>query len=382
MDGITELPTLSDVIARLQRSATLTPTRRRDLISAVLRISEMTGVDPRSTSASMRFMRPLINAVRPAQYNLTPKTWSNYRSNFRAAVVQPHARGQRRADPEWSELRLALPTKKMRIGLSRFITFCETQAIASDAVCNEVSDWFRAHLEADAQLPDPHDCHRTTCRVWNMAVEKVPGWPLHQLNVPGDSRPRQSTPITSFPVSLQQEFADYIESLRGADLFAEDAPQKALAPSTVKQRRAELALALSALVASGRDPASITSLARLVQPSAFTAILRRYLKDGKPRPFARNIAQTLVTLARRWVRTEAAVLGKLCEWQRRLGHQKGFTEKNVRCYVPSTIQWCDESFTCCPSVWRSGQKARRWYAALSSCSWQLPSPFFRLALSG
>jgi integrase len=276
----------------------------------------------------MRFMRPLINAVRPAQYNLAPKTWSNHRSNFRAALVQPDARARKQADPEWSKLRLALPTKKMRVGLSRFIAFCDNQAIAPKAVCDEVSNRFRAHLEADTQVPDPHDCHRTACRLWNTAAENVLGWPRHQLDVPENRRPRQSTPITSFPVSLQQEFADYIESFRGTDLFAEDAPQKALALSTVRQRRVELALALSALVASGRDSASITSLACLVEPSAFAAVLRRYLKDGKPRPFARNIAQTLVSLARRWVRPDAAVLDKLCEWQRRLGHQKGFTEKN------------------------------------------------------
>jgi hypothetical protein len=73
MEGITDSPTLSGVIARLQQSPVLTPTRRRDLISAVLRISEMTGVDPRSPPASMRLMRPLINAVRPAQYNWPPR---------------------------------------------------------------------------------------------------------------------------------------------------------------------------------------------------------------------------------------------------------------------------------------------------------------------
>ena len=89
---ISREPTLVDVIARHERDASLTPSRRRDLKSAVLRMTEMTGVDPRITPASLRFMRPRINAVRPAKYNLTPKTWSNLRSNFRAAVVQPAPR--------------------------------------------------------------------------------------------------------------------------------------------------------------------------------------------------------------------------------------------------------------------------------------------------
>jgi len=330
MDGFTEPPTLSDVIARLQQSPTLAPTRRRDLISAVLRISEMTGVDPRSTPASMRFMRPLINAVRPAQYNLASKTWSNHRSNFRAALVQPDARARKQADPEWGKLRLALPTKKMRLGLSRFIAFCDNQLIAPNAVCDDVSDRFRFHLEADTQVPDPHDCHRTACRVWNIAVAKVPGWPALRLNVPESRRPRQSIPINSFPLPLQQAFAGYIESLRVTDLFAEERPRKALAPSTVQQRAVELGLALSALVASGREAAEITSLAMLVEPEAFIAILRRYLnKDGTARPFARNIAQTLIALAKRWVKVDPTALAKLYELQRRLGSwPKGLTKKN------------------------------------------------------
>lgn len=157
----------------------------------------------------------------------------------------------------------------------------------------------------------------------------MPGWPSIRLKVPDSRRQRQSIPIDSFPPPLRQEFAAYIESLRVTDLFAEEAAQKALAPSTVQQRAAELGLALSALVASGRDAAGITSLAMLVEPEAFKTIVRHYLKeDGTARPFARNIAQTLVTLARRWVRVDSAALDQLCAWQRRLGYQKGFTEKN------------------------------------------------------
>jgi hypothetical protein len=101
MVPISTEPTLADVIARHEEDASLTPNRRRDLKSAVLRMSEITGVDPRVTPASLRFMRPRINAVRPAKYHLTPKTWSNLRANFRAAVVQPAPRQPRRPDIEW-----------------------------------------------------------------------------------------------------------------------------------------------------------------------------------------------------------------------------------------------------------------------------------------
>ena len=330
MGSIIGIPTLSEVIARLQQNPSLTAKRCRDLVSAVERMSQITGVDLESTPASLKLMRPLIKAVRPAQHNLTPKTWANLRSNFRAALVQPMPREQRPADPEWCALRAALPDKRMRIGLSRLIGFCVDERIAPNEVRDAVVDRFLIHLEADTQVPDPHACHRTTCRVWNKAVETVSGWPQLRLRLPDYRRPRQSTPITAFPVSLQLEFASYIASLRGGDLFVEKGARKTMAPSTVRQRAVELGLALSALVASGREPASMTSLACLVEPGAFTAILRRYVTDkNKPRPFAHNLAWTLISLARRWVGLDATSLGELDELRKCLGDQpKRLTEKN------------------------------------------------------
>jgi len=173
MVPISTEPTLADVIARHEQDASLTPSRRRDLKSAVLRMSEITGVDPRITPASLRFMRPRINAVRPAKYHLTPKTWSNLRSNFRAAVVQPAPRQPRRPDIEWARLRAALPTRRIKKGLSRIIGFCEINSIPPTAVSDAVSDRFRAHIEADTNMPSPPDRHRLTCRLWNEAAARA-----------------------------------------------------------------------------------------------------------------------------------------------------------------------------------------------------------------
>src|ERR1700719_5066977 len=123
MDGsIAVLLTLFQVIAYLKENLALTPKRRRDLISAVLRVCEIVGVDPRVTPASLQFMRPLINKVRPAKHGITPKTWSNLLSNFRAAVVHALPRPPRQVDPIWERLRTALPNRRMRKGLSRLIS--------------------------------------------------------------------------------------------------------------------------------------------------------------------------------------------------------------------------------------------------------------------
>ena len=327
--------TLSEVIAGHRQDTRLAPTRRRDLVSALVRMVELTGVDPRSTPASMRFMRPLIKAIRPAKYGLNPKTWSNLRSNFRAAIVHPAPRHRRQHDPEWTKLRRSLPADRMKNGLCRFIGFCEDSGLPPSSVSDEAFDRFLAHVEADANLSDPHHCHRRSCRLWNEAAASVVGWPQFRITLPSYRRPRLSLPLGNYPPCLQEDLGQYLDYLRsGSDRFAKGPRQKKMTESTVRQRRTEILLALSALVASGRDPASITSLACLVDPDAFEAVLRRYLKDDEhqtPRPFAHNLAVTLTSLARRWVKLGPDTLEELRDLKGCLGPQQtGLTQKNER----------------------------------------------------
>ena len=110
MDHIVAGPTLSHVIAQHQQAFFLTPQRRRDLISGVRRMSQIIGIDPGSTPASLPFLPSRINAVLPAKYDLTPKTWSTLRSNFRAALIEAAPRQVREGHPEWERLRAPCPT--------------------------------------------------------------------------------------------------------------------------------------------------------------------------------------------------------------------------------------------------------------------------------
>lgn len=123
----------------------------------------------------MQYMRPLIKKVWPAKYGLRPKTWSNLRSNFRAAVKQVLPPLPRQIDPEWEKLRSRLPDQRMKAGLSRFIGYCERENVPPAAVCDTVIARFLAELETDTLVPSPRDCHRRTCQLWNEAVGKVPG---------------------------------------------------------------------------------------------------------------------------------------------------------------------------------------------------------------
>ena len=338
MDGNTiVILTWHDVIRCLEEDPSLLPARRRDQISAVRRICEIAGIDPRAALASLEYMRPLLKRVHPAKHRLQPKTWANLRSNLRAALAQVRPpRPERHLDPAWARWRAALPNQRLKVGLSRFMTYSERAGIAPAAVCDAVLERFLAELEADTLLPNPRHCHRRTCRLWNEAVEKVPGWPGGRVSVPPPQAVRRTLPLSSYPEQLQTEFELYVSPPLG-DRFAQDGHRKNLRPATVTQNKVLIELALFAAVEAGTDPASITTLDYLFEPPVFQAILERYCKtdaDQTPRPTAHNLASMLIGFAKQRLGATPAARDRIAELtrlQRCLGPQpQGLAEKNQR----------------------------------------------------
>jgi integrase len=337
MDGGVTTYTLSCVITLLQEHLSLTPTRRRDLVSAVIRVCEIIGLDPKITPASLQAIRPLINKVHPARYDLSQKTWSNLCSNFRAALVHALPRLPRRPDAVWERLRATLPDRRMRKGLSRFIGYCERERIPPEAVCDAVIARFVAFLQSDTLVANPCDCHRRTCRLWNAAVDNVPDWRGAHVGLPVYRRTRRSLPLSAYPANVEDEFRQCVAPPRPGRRFALDGHKRILKASTVRKMKAELELALFAVVETGRDPASITSLKCLFEPNLFKIALSRYCNDDEvetPRATARNIASTVIGLAVRCLGSDVASLPKIAELrrlQRCLGPQpRRMTEKNRR----------------------------------------------------
>jgi integrase len=316
MEDYTGVPTLSDAISRLEEHPSLKPTRRRDLASSIRGVCEKTDVDPRITPASLRLMRPKINEVRPAKYNMRPKTWANLRANFRAALVHALPRPPRQPDPLWEKLRTAIPNRRIRKGLSRFISFCEREGIPPHAVSDAVMARFLAHLESDTLVTDPRALFRCTCRLWNAAAEIVIGWPEARVSLPNHRKPRRTLPLSSFPAEFQRELDECLAPPQRGNRFAKDGHKKILRSSTIEKIRYEIVLALSALVEAGWDPARITSLKCLFEPDVFEIILRRYCNDDAeqtPRPTSRNLASTLIGLAKRALGSSTAALEQVAE---------------------------------------------------------------------
>ena len=64
----------------------LAPNRRRDLRSAVTRVAKLLGDTPTRIALDLQDLSKRLAAINPVAVGLTPKSFSNIRSDFLAAV--------------------------------------------------------------------------------------------------------------------------------------------------------------------------------------------------------------------------------------------------------------------------------------------------------
>ena len=144
------------------------------------------------------------------------------------------------------------------------------------------------------------------------------GWPDIAVTIPS-RRIAWTLPWSAFPEGLRQDESRYLDRLAGRDLLDEQA-FRPVRPVTLQIREYQLRQFASALVQRGRDPATITCLRDLVEPSAFKDGLRYLLerRGGKSTSTVANVATTLKAVARHHVQADAqhlaamaAVIGQL-----------------------------------------------------------------------
>ena len=101
--------TLADVLSHLATDPTLSPTRRRDLRSAVRGMGRILGVSLDAIPASPRVIRQRLKGLEPAQAGLSPKRFANIKSDVLAALrvvgaVDRPVNRSRPMAPAWDRL--------------------------------------------------------------------------------------------------------------------------------------------------------------------------------------------------------------------------------------------------------------------------------------
>ena len=141
----------------------------------------------------------------------------------------------------------------------------------------------------------PNDLHRQTAVIWNEVARELPELGLRPVGVPSFRSPLRRIDLSLLADTFRNDTEDYLAWSSSTDPFAPNARSRPLAPATARLRRDQIHAAATALVESGVDPASITTLADLVTVPNFKCIAqrRRQMADGKENSFNRGLAGTL-----------------------------------------------------------------------------------------
>jgi integrase len=331
----TSITTLADVLARLEA----VPSRERravEMKSAIRKMGEVLRRSLIDTPADPAELRVLIAAASPASVGMSKERWSRVRSLTLAALrdlgvdIMP-GRDIGGFSDAWKAMAAELPTKALRTGLSRFMSYCTRCGIEPSDASVEVFDAFHGALNSKSLRANPEAVYRSTVRRWNEAVGSVEGWP--QVLVPLETHPHfYSLTWDSFPPDFVADVEAFLTKSGNRDELDEldDDYVSSVKPSTVALRRRQLRQLASVLVASGFPVDNVTALSVLVEPANALAALRfqRARQGGSITTSLEQQAWLLCTIARHWVKSsgEAAELSVIAG--RLKAKQKGMTERN------------------------------------------------------
>jgi integrase len=333
----TGLPSLSsanldEVIRKILAGNDITLGRRRELASAVRVMGRLLGQPLTEIPADPRLLRARIAQITATSAGLSEPRWRNVKSLFNAAltIVGASAMGRRSNAallPEWRDLMARIQDRYDRAKLSKLARFCSLSAVTPEKVTDVVLAAFGEML-AHSAVERPKQVHRDACLTWNRMLDRINGWPAVRLTVMNNAR-NYAMPLEAFPQSFATDLQAYLDRQRGTDLFG-NAPDPA-SPITLRCHRTWLLEIASALVLSGRDISSISSLKELVAVDAAKDALKFFWRRNGERKTGQlhNFARLIVSIAKYWVKVPTGHLEALRDIRREVDPGKGdMTERN------------------------------------------------------
>ena len=211
----------------------------------------------------------------------------------------------------------------------RFAAWCRQQDLrpeeVTDATLLAYRDFVMTHMirrSSDAVI-------QLVARLWNATARRDPAWPQTKLRAPSRNE-HYTLPFTAYPVSFQDDVAALTTWMAGTrrrrSPHRRPGRKRAMRPITIRTTLSRIRLAAAALVAGGRDPASITHLGCLVGEAGMEAILAWHEDRAEARRQARpdvdrvhsnaqvqGIAATLLMIAQRYCEVAPETLKALRE---------------------------------------------------------------------
>jgi integrase len=328
--------TLQDVLDRLASAPGLSDTRKRDLRSAVVAFAKLKGETPAAIPLELAGIRATLDAMVPAQAEVSRKRWANLRSDLTAAIEVSGLRPMLKTagvvlDGTWSRLMQEVTDNRVRNGLSRFARWASLRRVDPQAVDTTAIARFVAELEATTLIRNLGSQHRSVATTWNILVRLKPNSALRTVAVPSSRLAPTRVDWAQLPAPFRTDVERYLAWCAVPDPLDQDARARALAPRTLHLRRDHIHSAVTAASAAGIDVGSWQSLASLVELETFKALLRLLWEEGGRRltAYTHGVAGTLVTIVAEWVKLPAETVAALKALRRKLGTlPSGLTDKN------------------------------------------------------
>src|SRR4029079_13646560 len=244
--------TLADVLKALAASPNVSPTRLRDMRSAISRICAFIGEQPERVALDFTQLRDRLNAINPVAAGISLKRLANIRSDFLAAItasgLKP-ARTARQQLPEpWGDLTKVMRQKRRRIGLSRLAHYASANELLPKHITDEVIDGFMRSVREDSLHRKPNELHRRTTVIWNQVAAEFPELHLHRVSVPSFRPPLRRADWSALPESFRKDLEECLAWCTNTDVFALDARARPLSSGSVKLRKEHIHTAVTALI--------------------------------------------------------------------------------------------------------------------------------------
>jgi site-specific recombinase XerD len=327
---------LESVIAQLSELEDLSPSKRRDLKSALNSLARMIGRSPSEIPANINWLHVRVRRINAAQHNITRKRLANIKSDALKALALTGCSRERSdwlapVSPGWSDLLDRIGNKHDLWKLTQLAQFCSALSVEPHALTDEHPRAMLATLIAESFVNRPEHVVANAIKTWNRLKGEVSCRPNEVLSPLPRKKDPWTFPIECFPDSFQSDVNAWLERLRNPDLFDGTGPSKPLRAPTITHRRFQIQEVASALVRSGKPAPEITSLAVLVDMTNLKAALRWMMSrfDDKPTEAIKGVAVCLQAIAAHHVSVDPDHLDGIRGIVKRLGRDAdGLREKN------------------------------------------------------
>jgi hypothetical protein len=327
---------LVDAIAIIAASDELPKQTQRHWTTSLRQIAKALDKPLEVIPARLRAVRGDLARLHHAPTGLTLKTLRNHKSNVKSALLwlaREKGIPQHGAPltPAWENLRDQIKDRFVRWRLSSFMRFCSANGIAPAEVDERIVERFKGYRAQSGMATDDASGRRLV-RAWNSNVGIIRGWPARWLREPA-VKPSTEVTWTEFPEGLRRDVDQYLQTLTKVRKGRSGRRIRPLKPSTIRQRRVELAAAARMAVKTGVPIGDLNSLSALLSPDVVEKILDAYwAKNGEaPKAFTIDLAYRFVAIARETKCVDDAARERLDEMRRDLEDQRrgGLTDKNT-----------------------------------------------------